>query len=475
MMPLLIAALLVRLFFVFVGPFFIRPDEVFQALEPAHRLVSGYGVITWEWQQAIRSWLLPGVIALIMQASASAGLGYSILVVQSVFSVLSLGVVATAILFGDVFAGRAGALFCGVLTAFWPDTVLYGSHTLSETQGGNLLAVGAMLASMMLKRRQASAPAVLGIGVLFGLAIILRFQLVPAVAVVLVAALLADWRRFGLILLLGSALPVAAQALLDALTLGSPLQSMWKNLRINFDQGNADLFGTMSPVFYFTQMVQFWGAASLPLAICFAAGLRKAMLPGLVILAVVGSHSLIGHKEFSFIYGALPLVLVVAGVGAARLLDRHRRQRPATGMQRWVAAIMVSVCVMTMFSGYKPMRRDHVRFATLVRQARSAPGLCGLGLYGDADAWWAWTGGYSLLDRKVPLYLLRTPADFANAEPGFNALIADRAVLNYLPSNYLITDCIRSVCLLRRMTPCAPTQYRSMRAEPELGLPSRKR
>ena len=201
-MPLLVAAMVLRLFFVFVGPFFIRPDEVFQELEPAHRLVTGYGVTTWEWQAGMRSWLLPGLIAPIMRASASLGLGHSILWVQCVFATLSLGVVATEILFGETFAGRSGALFCGVLTAFSPDTVLYGAHTLSEAQGGNRLAAGTMLTSMVGRRRPASWHPAFGIGLLLGLAVILRFQLVPAVAVVLVAGLLTGWRP-GLILLAG--------------------------------------------------------------------------------------------------------------------------------------------------------------------------------------------------------------------------------------------------------------------------------
>ncbi|KAM9924793.1 hypothetical protein OXX80_011109, partial [Metschnikowia pulcherrima] len=38
---------------------FFQPDEYFQALEPAHRLVFGYGYLTWEWHEALRSSLHP--------------------------------------------------------------------------------------------------------------------------------------------------------------------------------------------------------------------------------------------------------------------------------------------------------------------------------------------------------------------------------------------------------------------------------
>jgi len=40
-----------------------HPDEVFQSLEQAHRLVFGYGAVPWEFEYGARSWLLPGMLA----------------------------------------------------------------------------------------------------------------------------------------------------------------------------------------------------------------------------------------------------------------------------------------------------------------------------------------------------------------------------------------------------------------------------
>ena len=471
LMALLGAALLFRLFFIFVGPFFIRPDEVFQALEPAHRLLTGRGVITWEWHEGIRSWLLPGVIAAIEQLGAWAGLGCSVLAVQCVFAVLSLWVVAIAVRFGDAFAGGWGALFCGMLTAFWPDTVLDGSHTLSETQGGNLLAVATMLAAVGLRRRAMSSRGAFGIGVLLGLATIVRFQLLPGVGVGLAAVSLAGGRRRWLAVLAGAALPVAGQAVLDAVTLGAPLQSMWRNFEVNVGQHRAALFGTQSAVFYLSQMVQYWGAALLPVAACFVAGFRRAALAGLAVVAVVLSHSLIAHKEFSFVAGAVPLILVVAGVGAALLLERAgaaARARPS-----WVGLGVVAMCLATTFSGYKALRRDHANLPRLMREARAVPGLCGLALYVGEEQWWDWSGGYSLLDRDVPIYLLRRPADLRDAATGFDAMLADEATLAYLPLNFVLDRCLHGVCLLHRPGPCVPVGSHLMQDEQGLGLPIR--
>ena len=50
-------------------------DEVFQTVEPAHRLVYGYGLMTWEFQLGMRSWLLPGTIAGLIELGRMVGDG----------------------------------------------------------------------------------------------------------------------------------------------------------------------------------------------------------------------------------------------------------------------------------------------------------------------------------------------------------------------------------------------------------------
>lgn len=91
----LLTALAIRLLSVLLLPqTFFQPDEYYQALEPAHRLVFGYGFLTWEWRDVpdvlgaspqgwwdqvvvhgrLRSWLWPGVFALVYKAIQVLGL-----------------------------------------------------------------------------------------------------------------------------------------------------------------------------------------------------------------------------------------------------------------------------------------------------------------------------------------------------------------------------------------------------------------
>ena len=40
----------------------IWPDETYQMTEAAHRVVFGYGIVPWEFQQGLRSWIGPGFL-----------------------------------------------------------------------------------------------------------------------------------------------------------------------------------------------------------------------------------------------------------------------------------------------------------------------------------------------------------------------------------------------------------------------------
>lgn len=56
-------ALMVRISIAVFTRTFFQPDEYFQALEPAHALVFGYGHVTWEWltDRPIRSIIYPSL------------------------------------------------------------------------------------------------------------------------------------------------------------------------------------------------------------------------------------------------------------------------------------------------------------------------------------------------------------------------------------------------------------------------------
>ena len=60
---LLLLLLLLRIFNALTIKTFFQPDEYYQSLEPAWKLVFGYGELTWEWKEAIRSFFYPSIFA----------------------------------------------------------------------------------------------------------------------------------------------------------------------------------------------------------------------------------------------------------------------------------------------------------------------------------------------------------------------------------------------------------------------------
>lgn len=63
---------------------FFQPDEYYQALEPAHHAVFGYGHLTWEWKTnpPIRSIAYPAIWMPVYYALKITGLDDTILLVR---------------------------------------------------------------------------------------------------------------------------------------------------------------------------------------------------------------------------------------------------------------------------------------------------------------------------------------------------------------------------------------------------------
>lgn len=266
-----------RLGLVFAFPFEVRADEIFQYAEPAHRLLTGDGIITWEWRIGLRSWILPGVIAGLMALSATLGLGHALVFVQAVFAAFSVLLIVVAWHFGKAVAGRRGALVCAALMSAWPAPVIFASRTLTEAQGGTLLAIGTLWAATSIARRRAPGPvSSFLIGLTLTLGTVLRIQFAPACGAALVGCAMA-WRtsRPALVcLVMGMIVPVFLSGFVDLMTLGSPFESSIRNFSINYVQHKADLYGIRSGFYYAGKIASHWGGMALIIISLAAFSLR---------------------------------------------------------------------------------------------------------------------------------------------------------------------------------------------------------
>ena len=130
---------LLRLEPILLEPSAVWPDEIFQASEQAHRLVYGSGLIPWEFQFGARSWLLPGVIAVLMELARTAGDGpdYYLPLIAIAFAGLAALPVACCFLWCRRLFGFAGAVVAGMAVATAPELVYFGARTLSEVAAGH--------------------------------------------------------------------------------------------------------------------------------------------------------------------------------------------------------------------------------------------------------------------------------------------------------------------------------------------------
>ncbi len=442
-------------------PVMHRPDEIFQTLEPAHRLLTGWGVVTWEWREGIRSWLFPQLLAGVMKLGPLLGLapGESVALVWIALSLLASVVIGVAVILGWQHSRLSGAVLCGSLCAFWPTLVYLGPKTLLEVQSGNLLAIAAGLASMAPARGATASRRAASIGFLLGAAFALRFQLAPALLLVAAWTAWSDIRRGWVPLVAGALLPLALLGVSDSLAWGTPFQSVWKNLYVNLILSKSEQYGVEPIYWYATELAKINGAASLALAGFFALGARRAPLLAATSFTIIASHSLIAHKEISFIYPALAPALIVVGLGTAEFLARANLVLRVAASRNVMVGVAASCWLM--IAGLTGAAQDLLHqspellgLANAWTELRRKPDLCGLGLYGRWFPWYA-TSGYSGLHRAIPLYLVHSEAELGAASAAFNYVVVDADRASDL-RGYSIASCSKNVCVLRRDQACEP-------------------
>ena len=290
--PWLLAALLgvvllsvgLRLMPVLFLPSLNWDDEIFQATEPAHRLVFGYGIVAWEFQLGMRSWILPGTIAGLMQLSRLIGDGpaYYLPLIATALALLASAPVLCCFLWARRWYGPVPALAGGIVVAVAPELVYFGGRALTEVVAAHILIIGCWLLDP--GYATASRRRLFAAGLLFGLVCLLRIQLAPAVAIIMLWPLWREWRIKLAAVLAGALVAITAGAMLDWATLGYPLASLGRSLLYNLVYGVGSEFGTWPWAYYLFLEAIIWPPA-LVLALLAVFGARR--LPALLIAAVV--------------------------------------------------------------------------------------------------------------------------------------------------------------------------------------------
>jgi hypothetical protein len=462
-LALLVAlAIALRLQPILLEPSAVWPDEIFQTTEPAHRLVYGSGLVAWEFQLSVRSWLLPGVIAGLMELSRLAGDGpdYYLPLIAVTFAVLAAAPIVCCFLWCRPLFGLPGALLAGTVVAVAPELVYFGARTLSEVVAGHLLVVALYVLEpgyRVISRRRL----VVG-GAMLGLVFVTRVQLAPSLVIV---ALWTNWpvdRRRLVATLAGAATILIAAGLLDVLTLGYPLASLWRYVLYNVYYGVSSTISVEPWNYYVLGELGVWGSACATLLLLALLGARRMPLLLVVAVIILATHSAIAHKEYRFIYPAISLVAVLAGIGLAQMAAWARDWLIGRGKPKAIAELAGNVFALSwwclasyqVWTGaslvdHRQRMHDSLAAASFVAH-RPAP--CGIGLYGLAGADWRVYGGYTYFHRPAPIYWPEDETALINTASGFDTLLYTQPPPPKV--GFATLRCIGEVCVAHRPGGC---------------------
>ncbi|MDE2229708.1 MAG: hypothetical protein KGL11_11805 [Alphaproteobacteria bacterium] len=457
-----LAAFALRLLPVFAFPAIEYPDEIFQAIEPAHRLVYGTGLVPWEFVYGTRSWALPGFIAGLMRTARvfDDGPGAYMPLIGTVFAALGAASALCAFLWGRRLYGLWGGIVAGALTACWLDAVYFGPRPLSEAVAAHVLVIGLYLAApgYAVQGRGRLALA----GFVLGVAALLRIQLASAVAFFA----LWDWRdtapaaRRLKPLVAGGVVALALFGAIDAATWGWPGESIYRNLLINLWYGVSAYWGVEPWYYYFDSIVAYWGAVAAVMLVLARTGALRLPQPAVLALVILLVHSAIGHKEFRFIYPALLLAVISAGLGMAQVVEwiadgliLHGASRRVALRAAGVPVLVLAVLTPAALAAVPKYQALWTREVDVVRADRvvaDLPNVCGIELYGVQ---WFLSGGYTLLHQNAPLYWIDDAAGFIAHRDAFNTVLSARP----LPADagFATVRCFDNVCVAQRPGPCA--------------------
>ena len=415
-LPLVLAlAFLARAAVALAGDFTLHPDEIFQYLEPAHRLVFGNGVTYWEYYYGARAWFVPGLVAAVLKLFDLVGLGdprWYVAGVELVFCAVSLTIPAGMYFAARNHFGETAARVALLAGAFWYELCGFAHKPMTE-----FVATGPLLLTLWIASRPGRIGLAAGLcGVLLTvLAAAIRLQYAPVAAVLFAIVLLRAKQRSAL-LLAGGAMVIAVGAF-DAATWDAGLfHSYVTNIRFNlvidpFRAGESPAWQ------YLAWLVTAHGGLSVLCLVAAAfAPRRYALLLALVAL-IVGIHSLQAHKEYRFVFAAVPLLMMIGADLAVRLHGRGVRGRAAAFAAGAALACVSAAGILNVLPGqesvYRAWSREAGGFTFLGTRAGQNPIFAAyrhlaneprVGAVWQADRFYFSTPGYYHLHHDIPLY-----------------------------------------------------------------------
>jgi hypothetical protein len=257
-----------------------------------------------------------------------------------------------------------------------------------------------LIAGFHLSRRGARPVAAAIGGTSLMLALALRIQIGPAVALATVLAFWRADRAQRTAFASGVAAGLAIAAIVEWRWWGVPFQGQFGYLAMEFTHHSSRYFAHEPFIFFIKQYVLMYGMALPLVGFLVYRGARQAPLVLLIALAVIVPFHFVGHKEYRFVVAALPLLVLLVGLGASEVASRFGAMAPPR-LALTIAAWAMAMVAVSLGDTYRPY---WVRFGNQVlafEEIGRRPDACGVALVGIR--WWQ-TPGYSGIGRDVPIY-----------------------------------------------------------------------
>jgi len=431
------------------SPNIFFPDEVFQTLEQAHRLVYGYGVVSWEWRLGMRSWVFPTFLAGVMRATAwmgPASAGY-VIGTEIVLSLISLVTIWFGYAWAKRASGKPAAMVAALACSFYFGLVFFAPKALNEIAAAHVLLPGLYLG--VYGEKLGERKRLFLAGLLCALAACLRIQLLPALVFAMIYFCYPRWRVRVPVVIAGASLPVLLFGMADWMAGYFPLQSFIRYFEYNVLRGPGKELTLEQPWYWYVLVLLVLVG---PAVLLLFHGARRSPFLAIFCAIVVVSHSLIPHKEIRFLYPILAPAITLAAMGIVDLLGEIKRGLIFLENPKWIVAISVaflfvsSALLALHCTRWCETRWGEGAFDRLGRE----PALCGVGIY--QLKWWE-SAGYTHLYQNVPIIPMESPAQLAKDAPSINALIAP-ANSPDLPAGFGQSQCWQGVCLYERPGTC---------------------
>jgi hypothetical protein len=205
-----------------------------------------------------------------------------------------------------------------------------------------------------------------------------------------------------------------------------------------------------------------WRGGAIALIVLVLLGAQRLPVCLLAAAIILGIHSAIPHKEYRFIYPAIQLGGVLAGVGLAcvvaftaeRLCQRGMREEIAGPVSAVLAIAFWCVLSLQVWAGPAKVALRHRAHDNLMAASfvSHAPSVCGIGLYGFDGKEWTASGGYTYLHRSVPIYWPGDEAALVATAPAFDTIIFGKRPPEDL--GFVPIRCFGEACVAQRPGGC---------------------